>query len=404
MSTHREEPRRWQFEEMLVLFENGEHGEAQALFEKFVERGPEIFDPLADYIIRQPNHPRIAPLIELLGKIGDNRGVPILTRFLEIEVKELRCAAAISLGWMHARAGLEKLDHLEGTDPDEEVRHEARLAIEEILREFPALRGQLKHHESVALPHEPMRVDDEQAIREMTPPGGEERDRLCCLLPRMLAMKLCAAPLGIGPGGVVAVAIKKDAQEDPSDRLTELMGRQVELHGWPREKVFDRILSFYQYGDDDWVKFAHCLTPAARKEITRLLLGKIAPDEPQTPLDECADASEAVLSFLSICAQEHIDRVLIETNSSRGKTMKLSLIDHDGNAHELPPPSPGVQATFIRALKIVANAPLDAKEAKGLIHTDGPALKEGFTGYLSYRQEPGGAEFLALDFIEPKAN
>jgi HEAT repeat protein len=75
----------------------------------------------------------VAVLLDLMGKLGDARAVTLLMRFLDIEVPELRMAAAVAVGWLQAPAAIEKLDQMEGSDPDSGVRAEARAAIEQIL-------------------------------------------------------------------------------------------------------------------------------------------------------------------------------------------------------------------------------------------------------------------------------
>src|SRR5690606_9749358 len=204
---HQQDPNEFQYEALLVYHEGGNVEERDKIFERLLHRGPEIFDSLAEFVIKQPNEPRLEILLELLAKLGDLRAAPILIRFTEIEVDELRVQAVIGLGWLRARAALEILDVLEASDPCEDVRTEARIAVEEILRDFPNLRSMLKHHQTLSIGDEPIQRDSDDDIRRTTPPGGEERQRLVGMFPRLLALRFKAIPLGVGPGGVMGFAV-----------------------------------------------------------------------------------------------------------------------------------------------------------------------------------------------------
>ena len=403
MSSDRE-PRRWQFEELMILKERGDEQEAAALFQKSLQLGPDLFDPLASFLIKQPNHPRIAILIELLGKLGDNRAQPILIRFLDIAVKELRFAAAVGLGWMRARAALEKLDVLEGFDTDEDVRREARIAIEEILRDFPTLRSKLKYHTRVSLPRQPIPVDDETAILLTRTPDGEERRRLVGMLPRLLALRYRAVPLGIGPGGVVAVAVRADLQEDPAERLRELIGHEVELHGWPLPCIYERILTFYAWGDDDWVQCSETLTEAARQEVCHVILDNILPEEPHPPLEDCSDCIEAIQSFLSIAAQCHYKAAYLALGPGE-EDFEAIMLDAGGNSTDLGAPPPALRRRFLNAIRILAklNVPGSTHGTRGSIQCLYPLEDERSSVIVTGKQE-GDREILTLEFVRPENN
>ena len=87
--SHHQDSHRWQFEELQELVDQGEDQAARELFEKLLRSGPEIFDSLTTFIIEHPNAPRLAVLLELYAKLGDPRAVPILMRFLEVELESL---------------------------------------------------------------------------------------------------------------------------------------------------------------------------------------------------------------------------------------------------------------------------------------------------------------------------
>ncbi len=393
----------------MVLAEEGRQEECDELFHKLLHHSIEVFEPLVDFTIEQPNHPRIAILLKLLGKIGDVRTAPILQRFLEIDVKELRVQAAIGLGWLRARAGLEMLDQLEGNDPEEEVRKEARIAIEEILRDFPLLRPMLKYHERVAIKRETIKPDSQTDIARSTPVGGEDRKRLVGMMPRLLAMKHRAVPLGIGPGGVVSVAVRADLEEDPTELLRTLLGREVQLHGWPLPKIYERILTFYKWGDDDWVQFGEYMTDPAREEIASIVLGNIVPSDLPPPLPDCVDSSEAVQSFLAICARGQYQSAILEYDDSSNR-LDITLQDREGKCQSLDSPVGVAGARFMKALRILGNCRAnDAGEASGdvpllgLIDHEHPVLERPFRATVRC-ENMGGVEVIGLDFVDSDQN
>ncbi|MBI5155342.1 hypothetical protein HZA57_08905 [Candidatus Poribacteria bacterium] len=405
MTTHHDS-HKWQFRELLSLYESGNRQEADHLFEKLLHIGTEIFDSLANFTIEEPNHPRLAILLDLLAKIGDLRAAPILIRFLDIPVLELRVHAAVGLGWLRARAALEKLDVLEGMDPEEEVRRECQLAIEEILHDFPRLRTLCKHHKPIALPRRPISLDNETVISRTTAPGGEERRRLAGLLPRMLALKYRAVPLGIGPGGVLGLAVRADLQTDPSDQLRRLTGHEVDLHGWPLPRIYERLLTFYEWGDDDWVQFHESVTPEARQEIRSIVLGNVLPNEPHPLLEDCTDSNEAVLSFLSICLQ-HRDASARVEHTGPDNELTITMTDRSGKPHDLAPPPDSLRVRFIRALRILAGIATSENagigEAKGCINLEGPNLDRKFAAIVTSTHAPD-RDILTFEFLEPAVN
>src|SRR5690606_10406621 len=279
-------------------------------------------------VIKQPNEPRLEILLELLAKLGDLRAAPILIRFTEIEVDELRVQAVIGLGWLRARAALEILDVLEASDPCEDVRTEARIAVEEILRDFPNLRSMLKHHQTLSIGDEPIQRDSDDDIRRTTPPGGEERQRLVGMFPRLLALRFKAIPLGVGPGGVMGLAVDPAVTPDPRETLKASLGREVELHGWPLSRIYERLLTFYEWGDDDWVRWPEHLAPVTMEAIRSIVLEGVSAEEALPALQDASDAVEAAQSLLSLLATRQYVTVLMEYNDS-GADFTVRLVGKD---------------------------------------------------------------------------
>lgn len=403
MSQRHDESHRWQFEMLMVLAEEGRTAELDELFHKLLRQSHSTLDPLCDFVIAQPNHARIAVLLKLLAKMGSLKAAPILIRFLDIDVRELRLQAAMGLGWLRARAALERLDEIEGATDDDDLRREAQVAVEEILRDFPTLRPHLKYHERVAIRRDAVARATPGEIAQATPPGGDDRRRLVGMFPRLLAMKYKAAPLGMGPGGVVAMAVNADQQGDPTELLRRLLGREVELRGWPLDKLHERILSFYKWGDEDWIQFGGVLmTPDARREIVSLVLGDIQPGEPRSPLPDCFDASEAVQSFLSVCMREKIASAVVELDASEGR-MEIALTAADGTGKSIDPPQPDMQPRFITALGVLADLRTvteDTNEttSEGCIRHEHPGLPVPMVVVVR-RQKIGDLDVVALKFV-----
>lgn len=343
----------WQFEELMQLAEGGGQGEAEELFEKLLRLRHDLSDSLLNFVIEHPNEPRLAVLLELLAKMGNARAIHVLIRFLDIEVVELRRQAVIGLGWMRARAALERIDQLEGSDPEESVRHEARVAVEEILRDFPNLRGRLRHHEALEVERR-VEHDTEGEIAGTVQPPDDMRRRLAGLFPRLLARRYHVVPLWLGPGGVIIFAMHEEAQDgDPLADLRRLTGREVEIHAWPRRKVAEWMLEFYDWGDDDWLLDDAETTQEALDEICAMVLEGLYPDQPHPALPDCTDATEAAQSLLSLLAQEDVTSAVI-TRDGRTGECRAALGTADGGKLEIDPPSAWQSAAFHRALLLLA--------------------------------------------------
>ena len=404
------EHRRLQFERLILLEEAGEQEAAKEQFARLLSEKHDVILPLMDYIAERQDRAEIAVLVRLLGKMGDPSSAPLFIGLLKSTQRELRIQTIIALGWLRTRAALEQLDEIEARDPDEEIRRECAVAIEEILRDFPTLRDQLKFHQKVAIKRNPIIFDSPEVIRQTTAPGGEERRRLVGMMPRMLAMKFKAVPLGIGPGGVVGIAVDANTPDDPTDTFAALLGRSVELHGWPLETIYERILSFYRWGDNDWVIFGEAMTEAARREVVRLVTQGITPSEPHPPLPDCTDASEAVQSFLAICTQNPIRSALIEFMEEEERFDAI-LIDDSGNRTSLEAPPPIMHTRFLKALDILGNCrdaltaegELDSTIREGAIRLEPPMVQRPRVAAVRI-QTLGGLTVVGLDFREYEMN
>jgi hypothetical protein len=403
---HQQDPNEFQYEALLVYHEGGNVEERDKIFERLLHRGPEIFDSLAEFVIKQPNEPRLEILLELLAKLGDLRAAPILIRFTEIEVDELRVQAVIGLGWLRARAALEILDVLEASDPCEDVRTEARIAVEEILRDFPNLRSMLKHHQTLSIGDEPIQRDSDDDIRRTTPPGGEERQRLVGMFPRLLALRFKAIPLGVGPGGVMGFAVDPAVTPDPRETLKALLGREVELHGWPLSRIYERLLTFYEWGDDDWVRWPEHLAPVTMEAIRSIVLEGVSAEEALPALQDASDAVEAAQSLLSLLATRQYVTVLMEYNDS-GADFTVRLVGKDRAETPLEPPQGGLQMRLVRALELLSGltrpGTFDAAINEGLIKIDHQQMQKPLYVVAS-RELLDERRLLRLDVLEPGVN
>jgi len=404
--SHHQDPHEFQYEALLAHHEAGDSEEREKIFERLLHRGHELFDSLAEFVIKQPNEPRLAILLELLAKLGDVRAVPILIRFTEIDVPELRIQAVIGLGWLRARAALQILDTLEDSDSCEEVRTESRIAIEEILRDFPNLRSMLKHHKTLSIGDEPILRDSDEDIRRTTPPGGTERQRLVGMFPRLLALRHKAIPLGVGPGGVMGFAVDPAVTPDPRETLKKLVGREVELHGWPLSRIYQRLLTFYEWGDDDWVQWPENLAPGAMKEICTLVIERIGPDEPLPALPDASDAVEAAQSLLSMLASHKYLAALIEYNDS-GAAFSIRLVTKDHEEITLEPPDEELQMRLVAALELLSGltkpGSFDAAINEGLIKIAHQNIQKPLY-VVTTRELLDERRLLRLDLLEPNVN
>lgn len=400
------DPFRFQFEALLVFEEERNRDEREKVFERLLHRGAEIFDSLANFTLEQPNHERLAVLLELMGKLGDMRAVPILTRFLVNDLAELRAQAATALGWLRARAALETLDGLEAADPSDDVKREAAVAIEEILRVFPRLRPMLKNHKTLSINAQPLRHDSSDDIARMTPPGGNERTRLVGMFPRVLAMRHKAVPLGLGPGGVVGFAVDPDATPDPRVTLKALVGREVDLHGWPLQCIYDRIISFYKWGDEDWVLYGRELTEEARLAVVELVLNTINPAQPAAALPDCVDAVEAAQALLTLLAWENYVSARIEFTDTYGE-FTLKLLDRHHQWSTVPPPPAAIQPRLVTALEMLSGlyrpGAIDHTPHPGLLRIAHPGLKVPFVAVVR-RERLDDRHLLVIDEVQTSSN
>lgn len=397
----RDESYRFQFERLLQLAEEGDRQHAEELCQKLLVHANEVLPPLADFILDQPHHPRLAILLELLGKMGDVSAAGVLMGFLDSELPELRMQAAHGLGWLRARVALMILDRLEGGDPDPDVRHEARIAVEEILRDFPKLASMLRHHRPIPLGDDDPAIEDEAAEVDQSGLTHAERRMLAGLLPRMLALRYHSVPIRLEADGVLSIAVplEKEKAPDPAD-LERVTGCAIQLHTWPIDHIYETILGFYEWGDDDWIG-AENLPDSARDEIIALVLEKVAPDAPLCALPDCTDAIEAAQSFLSIGAQDRFASALVELERD-GPAMSIELVTREGEACEIDAPPRHLREGFLRALKALGRC-VDKVEnghviSRGRIEHESPAREKPLVGNLECKTV-GPMEIVRIAFV-----
>lgn len=339
----------YQFELLMELHENGEQEEAETRFVHLLRDGAQLYNPLADFLLRQPNEPRVAILIELLAKTGDQRAVPILMRFLDISVAELRFSATVALGWLRAPAALEKLDRLEANDPEPTVREEARLAIDEILDERPALASLLHHHQPL-FPEMPKGTATDDSNASWL--DVDQLRHLRRVFPRLLASRYAAVPLHFRHNGTLLMAVPAGQEATLRGKLAELTGHHVELRPWTKERINQTIQRVYIEGDDDFCQEGMRLTPSARKELTQIVLEGLAPDEPLCPLDEANDGVEALISFLSTLVQMDSRRAIVESRPTGEMILRIGL--ESRGQISVVPPTAHLRECFLRALLFLA--------------------------------------------------
>lgn len=328
-------------------------GASEAIVADLIRQGSAILAPLSDFLGRQSETPALVPLLGLLGKCRDDRAVSLLLRFLESPVPELRRAAANGLGWHRARVALETLDRLEGTDPDERVRHECRAAVEEVLKDFPKLAAFLHHHKPLP-PTTPRPGGGAPAPYDDSAPDETQALRLMACLPRLLAVKYSAVPLHFAAGDHLHLAVRLGSERRLVPTLAELTGHHVDLHGWTPERVTSALERLYRLGDDDFCSLAAGLTPVARDEVVELVLQAVRPEEPACPLAEANDAVEAVQVFLSCCGAMALGEVQVAYEPPE---MVILGRRRDGTPVRLDPPEPPHRERFLTALRILAGIP-----------------------------------------------
>lgn len=316
--------------------------------------------------------------------------------------------AAVGLGWLRARVAIEPLDQLEGNDPEPEVRREARVALEEILREFPNLRRLLKHHKPTTLGREDVVIDSESTIAKLQPLTDEHRRFLAGRLPRLLALKYKAVPLLREPGDVLVIAVPIDPEfEVMVDDLQRVTGCLVELRGWPLNLIYERLLTFYEWGDDDWVQFHEELTDEALCEIADIVLAAIAPAQPHAALPDCTDSVEAVQSFLSLCVQRGAVSAILERDRQSGE-FHIVLNGREGARESLDPPPPHMGERFLEALKLLADCEEEINDAgqlagRGSIRASHTGMDRPFVAVVRCESIDSHC-IMALDFVDLDAN
>ncbi|MBI1290074.1 hypothetical protein GC173_02355 [bacterium] len=300
-----------QFRKLIALSPSGE---GEELFAELLRLGPVIREPLLEFLRSNDHDPEVAVLVELLAKSHGHTAKALLLNFLESPHARLRRSACNAMGWIRAREALTALDRIESEDADPVVRAEARAAIDEILKDWPGLVGTLQHHEMMAGAH-----------------GPRGADRLALVLPRLLALRYNAAPLGMTSDGKLRIAVRQGNERRLMAPLEILTGREIVVEAAPDEVVLAAIEKTYHHGDDDFVQAAlevaraaieksgrapsphtyylaenlfGSLTPTAIEELSEEILAAIRPEEPCCPFDEATDAVEGLQSLVAQCCQQ----------------------------------------------------------------------------------------------------
>lgn len=316
--------------------------EQEEILAELLHHGSALSQPLCEYLARQKPHARLAPLIELLGKMMDSRTIRILLPYLEMKETPLRRAAVMALGWNRSKAALEKLDHLEGTDDCEEVRRECRAAIEEILAEFPNLRTTLHYH---------YRMED--LTDQINPRGQTHREHssfqndspqdFVPLIPRLIATHHKILPLEKGRGDRLHLAVPHGQTRQLAATLAKLLGNDVLPTSWPLGQLEKQITALYDHGDDDFLPFIDQLNKPTIQELSRLIGLGIHPGEPPAPLGEVADGVEALQAFLASCVAMKAKRMCLLFRGEGSEIKRVSLLGEKGDSApvfiESPAPS-----------------------------------------------------------------
>ncbi len=338
--------------EFKKLLQTENQAEQEKIFSDLLKLGPQLLKPLHEFIEDTADDPRVRVLVELLGKIMHRDAIPYLVEMLDSEHAEVRSVAANGLGWNRAVAGLEALDRVEGHDSDENVRREARAAIEEILREFPKQRATLKYHQQPdQLPLDP-KISGEYDEVPTNGPDADQRLALMATLPRLLAQKYEAVPIHFSPGGKLHLAVAMDGDRQALSALADLTGHVVELHRHGSGRIKGEIARLYTLGDDDFTAFVDDLTPRARDEVVACIIAGIQPDQPICPLDEANDAVEAIQSFLTLCCSQNVRGAQLKYTTPK---MMITLDLIDDTIKEVTPPVERLRERFLNALRIMAN-------------------------------------------------
>jgi hypothetical protein len=332
-----------QFRKLIALSPSGE---GEELFVELLRAGPMIREPLIEFLRTNHLDPDVGVLIDLLAKSHGHTAKGALMGFLESPHAKLRRAACNAMGWIRAREALSTLDRMEAEDADAQVRSEARTAVDEILKDWPGLVANLQHHEVMA-----------------GGSGPRGADRLALVLPRLLALRYNAAPLGLTSDGKLRIAVRHGNERRLLAPLEILTGREIVIEAVSDEVVRAAIEKTYHHGDDDFVQAAlevargiaekgaqpasgHAyylaenlfgsLTPTAIEELAEEVLTAIRPLEPACPFDEAGDAVEGFQSLVAQCCQQSTsearltvsgDTLVLTTASGNGASTSIQVGD-----------------------------------------------------------------------------
>lgn len=379
-----------EFERLLAFQRDTQDAESTALFAEML-RHPEIAEPLAQFLIQQEHAPELSVLILLLGKSMSEEHITLLEPYLDSEIPELRRAAANAAGWARAAVLIGKLEYIETDDPDEAASHEARAAIDEILREYPGLISRVPHHKplrspSAEIPAEFDEVPVDHADESQAP-------KLMAALPRLLALRHSSVPLHLSPNDQLHLAVPMGSEKRLMATLSEITGKHVQLHPWPKERLKAAIETLYSLGDDDFCTFHNQLTPMARAEVTEEILSRVDPSAPLAPLDDANDAVEALQSFLAALPALKASRGIIEF---RPPEMRVQCDCESGETVTLDPPAHGHRERFMDALRIIAGLEAGA----GLGKQNGGSIRCAAEGAAPYQLSISSEKTMEADWLK----
>lgn len=273
-----------QFRKLMYLSQDGTGDE---LFAELLRNGPLIHQPLVAFLEQNQDDENCGILLQLLAKEAGHRAAPLLMKFAESAHVSLRVSAAISLGWIRARAAIPVLDQLVGEDPSPEVREEALAALHEVLRDWPGMASTLRYHKMHPTPAQAEQTESMRLIHAAS-------------LPRILAVKYLVVPLREEDGSLI-MAVRNGSEKRMLGLLSSLTGKSVKLEAWTPSKLELAIEQLYKTGDDDFQEMVHSLTVPARDDLYDTILAGIRLDEPLAPMSESIDSVEAAQAFLSHC-------------------------------------------------------------------------------------------------------